>query len=1353
MQVCFNFSFSQNEDDIRFNLVTGENGEAIGKITAMTQDPKGYMWFADEVARCLYRYDGFRTTSFRHDIKDPNSLGGNNIFVVTADSSGIIWIGFQDTGLDRYDPTSGVFKHFRHEPKDPSSLSGTVTVMLNDRKGRLWVGTPNGLDRLDKETGKFFHYRNETGNPKSLSDNHVLALYEDSQGTIWVGTGFPWFNKDPDAGGLNRLEADGTFSRFMHDPKDPHSLINNKVRSIFEDSSGTFWVGTSRDGLHTMDRKTGKFERHLYDPARPDKLSRPALKAEEWFNINDLVTFITEDRLGYIWIGSMWSGVNRYNPVTKKIKHYEADNGFPDRTSWTTYQSRDGVMWLSTNETLYRIDFIQKRINNIELGTSVHRFIEDKKGFLWVGTENGLLQLDEQRNLRHRFEFDSGSFTSPLNNICSMFQNQEDTIWIGTHEGFGIFDTRTNTFSRFPLESHFKNGDVGKVITIMQDHLGEMWFTTDKGLMRYNPKDGFIKWYRKDENKPGSLRTNEMITVLEDKSGTIWVGTGTGGVHRLNRDTDEFTVYLEDAKQSSLYEDAEGVLWAGTPTGLYRYNKRDDDFMKYESGSSVSHNAIFAIAEDDARNLWIATPSELVKITPDREEIFTYGRQVGITNVSPGGLHKTIHGEILVGHGSGFFTFIPEKFEKDVHPLKILVADILVNNESIATDSVVTKNRSISTDDIAELSFAYDRNDLIFKYASDDYRAPEATKYFTMLEGYDNVWRESIVDRASYFFTLPPGKYTYRVKAYNAFGAKAEKAIIVRILPPWWKTWWAYSFYGLCGLGLLFFARREIVRRERLRAAFKLEHLELKKAKEVDKVKSVFFTNISHEFRTPLTLIKGNADGLLEEYSDNPKTRERLNMIRQNSDLLLKLISQLMDLAKLESGGLTVNKTESDLNLFLSSLVNSFSSLAIQKNIELTVKLPSNRYLVLFDKDKLETILINLVSNALKFTPSGGSVNVTAMTLAKDASPNEEAVLNILIRDTGIGIPRDLQTKVFERFFQVSESHKEYGTGVGLALVKELTEMMGGTITLTSEPDEGSEFRLAMPISILNLLEDSAIVSPPAITVLPEVELIVSTNGNGQPEKPKLLVVEDNADLRKFIISSLGTDYDFLEAADGKQGLEVTLNEIPELIITDVMMPEMDGIDMTEKIKKDIRTCHIPIIVLTAKASEESKLAGLNSGADDYLTKPFNKNELVLKVRNAIASRARVREKMRLEMLREVSTSEVVSADEQFLMKVRNAILSRLSDEQLSVDSLAEQIGFSRAQFYRKVTALTGMPVNELIRSFRLQKAAQLLGQRWGSVSQVAYEVGFSNPSYFSKCFKDQFGVHPSAYLPTDLVH
>ena len=418
LQLIFLSGTAQN-NDLKFNLVEGPNGKPLGKINAITQDPHGYMWFLGQDEKCVYRYDGNRMVSFRHDDSNPKSLGTTSLETIYADNSGMIWIG-GDGLLDQFNPATGIFKHYRHIQNDSSSLSGdVVSIILKDHQGRLWVGTHNGLDRLDEQTGKFFHYRNEPGNRRSLSSNAVRAIYEDRKGVIWIGTGFYW-ELDYD-GGLNRLNPDGTFTRYEHDANDPHSLINNKVRAIFEDSKGVFWVGTAGDGLHTMDRENGSFERHLYNPAKPDELSRPKLRRSR-DGLPDHITFINEDSTGAIWIGTYAAGINRYDPLTKKITHYQSGNGFPDSTCWNGFISHDGVLWISTEDSrqLYRVDPFHKSINSIPTVNQALSFLEDREGYLWVGTlGSGLLKFDQHKNLIQQFNRDPSDPFIPWDNVVA----------------------------------------------------------------------------------------------------------------------------------------------------------------------------------------------------------------------------------------------------------------------------------------------------------------------------------------------------------------------------------------------------------------------------------------------------------------------------------------------------------------------------------------------------------------------------------------------------------------------------------------------------------------------------------------------------------------------------------------------------------------------------------------------------------------------------------------------------------------------------------------------------------------------------------------------------------------------
>lgn len=1330
-------------DEIKFNKIPGPNGEALGKITGITQDSKGYMWFAGQDDKCIYRYDGSRFLVFRHDNLNPNSLGGTDIETIYADSKGSIWIGFADAGLDQFNPATGVFTHYINDIKDPRSLSNNyVTAILRDHRDRLWVGTGSGLNLLDEKSGTFVRYTHDPHNPGSLSNNAVRALYEDRSGILWVGTGEPFNKIDPELGGLNRLEANGAFTSFLHNPTDEHTLINNKVRSIFEDSRGVFWVGTSGDGLHTMDRKTGKFVRHRYDPQHPEKLSRPPQLKDDWHNYNDQVTFIREDQAGHIWIGSMWTGINRYDPDSKAMTHYEDSYGFADRSGWAAFLSHDGALWISTQENnLYRVDMLPGVVRHTPLKNEAeaHRFLEDAQGNFWIASHEGVLHCAPNGTLLAKIDVDLNDPHGLGNNTIALFQDDPDILWVGTTRGFGFINLLNKTYYPFASDTL---GNVGLVLNIIKDHRGNLWFSTLGGLICYDRQHQTTRWYLTDKTIKDRGNSLQVVCLYEDQGQNLWVGTGVRGLIRLDQNAKQTGHYLGTSKISFLMGDSKGVIWAGTQIGLYRYDSKHDQFIKFTTGTHADKDNIFGIIEDRNNNLWVTTQLSLTKIDSSRTEVMNYKNRSDIYTI-PGAIGTSFSGEIMVGHGSGYFSFYPEDFDRMVQPLKIRLTDVLINNKSIDLSQKSDSTYVFNQEDLDALSLQHNENNIGFNFSVDDYRASQFTKFMTRLDGYDNQWRETPSDRTLNYLNIPPGSYTFRIKAKTIFGSLAEKQVIITISPPWMKTWWAYIAYGFILAGVLFAARRNIVRQERLKARLQLEqierekeHLELAKAREIDKARTSFFTNISHEFRTPLTLIQGPVQALKKDLHGNPAALGRLSLIENNSNLLLRLINQLLELSRLESGKVRIEQAEVDLHAFLSGITGSFHAHAQLKKIELVVEQPAEQYTVFTDPVKLETILLNLIGNALKFTPAHGRIRFST-TITNEKSAN----LLFVVEDSGIGIAQEHQSRIFERFFQVSDAHQEIGTGIGLSLVKELVELLHGTIEVESTLGKGSTFTVAIPVQAYLLSRSRAIRDEPFVTEASEDNQEIEYTG-----LPRILVVEDNLELRGFIIDSFDHQFQFLEADNGKVGLDIAIREVPELIISDVMMPEMDGMTMTSKLKADVRTSHIPVILLTAKVTTDNKIKGLSLGADDYLTKPFIQQELVLKVRNSIAARSRLREKLRAELMTNSDRVTVLSADEKFLQTVRTIIHDRMNEPAMGVEFLAREVGLSRVQLYRKINALTGITVNELIRNFRLQRAAQLLEQRWGPVSQVAYEVGILNLSYFSKCFREQYGVSPSEY-------
>lgn len=1350
------FTIAYSQSNFRFQHFTTADGLAADGVFSIVQDSLGYIWFQHSDA--LTRYDGYSFKVYKFDPSRPASTKSGLHGELQLDYSGNVWIGPGKGGWFRYEKDFILTQYFRKTDSfinHKINLKDAIIQCFDfDEDGKtIWVGTlqQKGLFSLDLKTKQFRNFLNQTsGDPKcnsvfAVKDLGQFLLINTSAGIFLFdkkGKAFsrPTFIPTDTAlaknvSGIFTLDKGSeiiliTATEFIRLSKEFLILerFPHLQEAIFDvaSSDGIYWMSGYNNGLHQWNSKT-KSLAHIRNDSSTSSLA------------NNGVESLLVDRDGNVWVGSETKGVSKYAKQSFEFYNFS----FPGINAATIFDTEKGSYafvfksksipyYIDPDNTLFAATIDEMKLNSTNFRPAklktygfMNGFFKGKE-FLWVSS--------------------SGVYGLPINSIFS-----SDKIAVGS-----IKRLMNETGNTYTLPDN--------VVTtaLYEDVEGKLWVgTKGNGLYKIDPaipygNEGSVTNYLTIESDSNSISQNVVYGILPIKGKSFLVQCEVG-VDLFNGNT--FTHVFKDAGTVlSTLKGSDGTIYIGTPHGLYTSNKED---FQFEFDPILDGIDIYGMCEDDVGRLWIENGKGILCYDRRNQNLIQFDHNDGIVNVRPPynivGITKAANGVMLTFGPDGISLFNPHLLKLSIASTNPVITKLEVNNQlppiGSLSDSVFTIGQHIST--LQKLVIDHQHNNFSFEFASMEMIAPEKNLYQHKLEGYDQEWIQSDwKNRRASYTNLPAGDYTFRVKASNHHGiwSDQEKTLKVIILPPPWKTWWAYTGYGLLFLGALYAARGNIVQRERLKASLKLEqvehekeHFELEKAKEVDRVKTSFFTNISHEFRTPLTLIKGPVQNLLEEFNDNPKVIEHLKLVQRNSDLLLKLINQLLDLARLESGSLKEEKTEGELNSFINAITSSFSSLAHQKNVQLNVKVPAEHYLALFDKDKLETILINLINNAIKFTPAHGSVTVIA-ELIPDAQ-----WLSLKVRDTGIGIPENQQSKIFERFHQVSEAHKEVGTGIGLALVKELVALMKGTISVCSEIGKGSEFHVKLPIEIFQkdvIIQNEERLFNSTLPTMVNEQRITSINDEKEEAiaKPHILVVEDNADLRAFIIDSLGNEFYFFEAKHGKQGLDIATQEVPDLIISDVMMPEMDGITMTGLIKKDIRSSHIPLILLTAKSTEDSKLSGLQHGADDYLTKPFNKYELQLKVHNGIMSRARLREKVRMELLMESSIVKVQSADEQFLMTVKQAIQRRLGDETLSVESLAEEIGMSRVQLYRKVVALTGLSVNELIRSFRLQKASHLLQQKWGSVSQVAYEVGFSNLSYFSKCFRDEYGVLPSEF-------
>ncbi|NUQ40750.1 MAG: response regulator [Calditrichaceae bacterium] len=1092
---------------------------------------------------------------------------------------------------------------------------------------------------------------------------------------------------------------------------------------------------------------------------------------------------------------------------------------------------------------------------------TIYALYEDRQGILWIGTESGgLNKFDRKSGAFHTFKNARENPQSlSANTIYSLREDLQGTLWIGTSGpigGLNRFDRERETFKHFEVKRHDPTTLSSRTIfSLCVDRSGVLWIGTfDKGLNRYERQTQTFKRYQHDPRNPASLSTNTIYSIYEDSQGILWVGTLNGGLNRFDREKEEFYPFKHDPENPEtlsnntilcIYEDRSGVLWLGTDGGgLNRFGREREAFFSYGLADGLPHLSINGILEDNQGNLWLSTGNGISRFNPRNKTFKNYDIRDGLQSntFNFGAFCKSRSGEMIFGGINGFNIFNPEDI-KDNFFVPPIVFTAFVRYSTEAPGEKAFEEKGISEREEIELS--YKNNILTFEFAALSFQQAGKNQYAYKLEGFNNHWIKLGTKHDVTFTNLDPGEYTLYVKGSNDDGVWNEEgtSLKITILPPWWKTWWAYTLYALLAFGLLYGIRRFELNRQRLKHDLELEHLEREKVEEVDRLKSRFFANISHEFRTPLTLIQGPVQQLRSgEFKGNIK--EQYDLILRNCNRLLRLINQLLDLSKLESGSMKLQARPENIVELTRQLTMAFESLAKRKRIQLSFRASADEITAYIDRDKFEKIVTNLLSNAFKFTGKGGkvmvAVNISPGPPSKggarpvslpDGREGLRGMLEIHVKDAGVGIPAEHLPHIFERFFQVNDfgegetlhATSRQGTGIGLALTKELVELHHGKILVTSEVGKGTTCTVRLPLGKEHLKPDQIVEIGGEITVgakhplqsieshteefagdaspqhplqsieshtkefagdaspqqpLQSIESHTEEfAGDASPQQPlqsieshteefagdasplhyqssnrpitqspNILIVEDNPDMRAYIHNSLKNKYTIAEAENGAEGFKKALKAGPDLIVSDVMMPKMDGYQFCEKIKTDPRTSHIPVILLTAKASRGSKLEGLETGADDYLTKPFDAEELRVRIKNLIEQRRKLRELFQRELKVEPQELTVTSADEKFLRRAMEIVEENIGNSEFDTVALSREIGLGRSQLNIKLRALTGYSTREFIRTLRLKRAARLLQQRFGNVAEVAYEVGFNSLSHFSKAFTKQFGVLPSGY-------
>ena len=1301
----------------RFDNFSQEQGLSNNQVQSIFQDRDGWIWIG--TSHGLNRFDGQRFKQIKMKPKGRTNPTDGLIRDIFQDKVGAIWVGVEKGGLYRL--RNGVEEF---EPVTIKGLDGvSVNSIRSDKDGNIWLGCDSGLYKLvqseDGLKATFIKFKNS-----QFAVGHIKKILIDHRGIIWVGTDRGLLTYNP----LNR-----SLARVSSGAK---SYLTDEVWSLYADSYRKIWVGTYNSGVYYVNADYKSVSKFAPYPSQ---------------DRSQTVKAITQDKNGDYWFGTR-AGLYSYSTLTKQFTYY----GHEDEEQTSLGQS------------------------------SILSLFVDAKGDLWVGTRGGVSYLiDEKKYFKHYSMSNSKADGLNDNEIYAIWPSGNDEVWLGTESGgINILNRKTGRFSSIAKKNSGLKSDCIK--WFMPDERGNVWVSTYMGgisVVNVSSKR-VLKSYVATPGKAGGLSDNRVWITFMDSRKRIWVGSYKG-IDLYDPVSDSFISrgdIIGNKQVNWIGEDSTGDIWFGSNDYLAIYNpttgtKRivnevvrdffklsDNTFMLATQGhglaifdkkkgvkgflteaEGLANDFTYSIVDDGVGGLWVSTSNGLSRYDQASHKFMNYYRVDGLQNnqFNYGAFAKTRSGELLFGGINGFNIFNPKQVKPNSYRPPIVITNVSIFNEplKIETDDGANYKRICTT---KEVTLRHSQNMITFDYAALNYAKANKNRYSYKLEGLEDRWVDARNATSVTYSNLAPGTYKFRVKGSNSDGLWNEEGAVltVKIRPPFWGTIWFRGLMLLVFIAVVILVIQFLTNRANLRNKLIFEKAKAKKLHEIDTMKQQFFTNVSHEIRTPLTLIVGPVEKVMENPSLSDGDRALLNMVRNNAQLLMKLVNQILDFKKLETGKLNVDYDKGDLVRFLEGVVQPFNFMSVEKGIRFVVDFPEKEINIWMDADKMAKIVNNLLSNAFKFTKQGGEVRLSL--LLKDSYTFEDvgtkSCYEISVSDTGMGIPNNSIDNIFNRFFQAANSKGVTGTGIGLSIVKEFVKLLHGDIDVQSEMGEGTTFTVRFPI-----LEDyevrKGVEGEEASVRLGEDQEMVAASAK------YLLVVDDNSDIRAFIREHFKHEFTVLEAENGKVGFDIAAKYIPEVVLSDVIMPVMDGQELCRKLKKDERTSHIPVVLLTAANSKESEMNGLIAGADDYITKPFDVKILNVKIDNLLLLRNKLRDKLKTEILLQPTNISITSPDERFLRKAVEVVEKYMAEPDLDIELFSSEVGVSRMQLYRKLEALTNMTVKEFIRDIRLRRAAQLLEQNKITISEVVYAVGFRDIAHFRKCFKDVYGMSPSSYL------
>lgn len=1339
--ICLTWrGFSQHETYL-FTHISANEGLSQNSAIVIHQDDLGQIWIGTRDG--LNKYDGTEFTVYRHDKDNPASISNNDILSIEQDSSGFIWVGTL-LGLNRYDPQKGTFKTFLAKENSTSIRSNSIWAIKELSTEELLVGTPAGLLAYNKSKDLF----------KVILDRHqILSIFETSNGNVFIGTQkglVQMVGKTGDEYQFKTIEGtQGLYVQDIIESPDSSLLFGTRNKSVLEydiqkqelkpyfeeailkgknrnarqllfDDQGKLWIGTYH-GLQIADK------------SKNIKVLSSDINDNESINDN-FIKALFKDSNGSIWVGTYHGGIN---------------------------------IWDESNVNFINIT---QKPGNIGLSFKSVSSIENYKELIFFGTEGGGISVLD--TITKKIEYINTENFPDLknNNVKALFLSKDKKLWIGLfRDGFVVYDIISKRFDNMQLPSDLLlyMGRAG-VYRIQKNGDGDMLIgTIGNGVIKYNVTTKSFKIFNQGL-KSNNLSHNSVKDVKVDSKNNIWVATLKG----LNLIGDKGTIkqyfYNQDLRTgdciTAIFEDRDGTIWVGSDVnGLFKFVNNDFESVDIKIDNTPLIG-VKSIVEDGTGNLWIASANQgLINYNPKNKKIianYTHKEGLASNQFNNNASLRIGKSQFFFGGPAGAIYFNPDKLVKNNYVPQVIITDLKIKNKSISVDddSKLLSNTISYTKDLV---LPHNQGNFSISFSIPNFINTTSNRYMYRLKGLEKDWVETSNNSA--FYTIQsPGNYTFEVKGINSDGVSNAIAtsMQIRVKPAPWRTWWAFLLYGVFIFIILYYLLNILKSKSKLEHQLDLEQIQAKQIKESNRAKLEFFTNISHEFRTPLTLILGPIQQLLDNYRGSSSMYKKLKVIESSANHLLQLINRLMDFRKLESNFIQLEAAEGNIVKFLKEIYLSFTEYAKDGNYNYTFHSPSDEIFVYYDRYKLERVFYNLISNAFRYTPENGDIT---LRIVEDAEK-----ISIRVEDSGVGIEEAYRDKIFERFFELASNRKpdknyNKSSGIGLSIVKNIIDLHKGKITAQeNENNTGSVFLVELPLG-RDHLSDKEIIKDFKFSddltqyvdqLEPEDQLMLqedSLKGINSKEKPSVLLVEDNKPLRKLMSDILINDYNIFEAENGKIGYKMAIKEQIDIIVSDVIMPEMTGTELCSLIKEDIRTSHIPLILLTSRSSLIFKLEGLESGADDYISKPFNVREFKLRIKNILSSVARLRQRMNSMEILQPDDIVLSSLDDKLYEKALKIVEKNIDNEQFDIPFFCEELGVSRTVLFRKIKAWTDFTPNEFIQHLRLKKGAQLLEQGKINISEVSYKVGFKNPKYFGKCFRKKYGKTPKEYSKTFL--